>query len=75
MDTNIAHELISEAEVLGAVINGNTQDTSKGFIRAAVDNIDLLEETLDGLMTTHSTTIVLYQSSNYFITFSYLLYV
>ena len=31
------------------------------FVQAAADNLDFQEETLDGKMTTHATTMVLYQ--------------
>ena len=38
-----------------------SREQGGGFLQAAADNIDFLEETIDGKNTTHATSAVFYQ--------------
>ena len=51
--------MLAQAEKYGIVLPTNIVPGT--FVQMAADNNDILEETLDGKHTTHSTTLVLYQ--------------
>ncbi|MES9879525.1 MAG: hypothetical protein ABW185_01435 [Sedimenticola sp.] len=58
-DTDIAQRQIDIAERDGVTVPSNI--CAGSFVQAAADNDDIIEETLDGKHTTHSTSVVLYQ--------------
>lgn len=60
-ETNIAEQHMESQADDEAIIPSNIFAGS--FIQAAADNNDFQEETLDGKLTTHATTMVLYQRS------------
>ena len=60
IDTALANDQLARAEHNNGVII--TTNILRGeFIQAAADSNDFCEETLDGKLTTHATTTVLYQ--------------
>ena len=61
IDTSIANTIIQNATEDGAIIPPDI--ISDTFVKAAADNNDLTELTLDGKNTTHGTTIALYQKA------------
>ena len=63
VDTNLAKQILDSSAVVGMVVPANliSRDQGGGFLQAAADNIDFLEETLDGKNTTHATSAVFYQ--------------
>ena len=63
IDTSLAAEVIAQTENSGVVIPTNI--TPGPFVQMATDNNDLLEHTLDGKHTTHSTTLVMYQKAQF----------
>lgn len=65
IDNNIAQQTLQNASELGMIVPSNIikRHLGGGFIQAAADNIDFIEETLDGKGTTHATSAVLYQTT------------
>jgi hypothetical protein len=62
-ETGVAEGELLEAREQGVVIPGNIKG-GFGFIQAAADNDDFMEDTIDGKRTTHATTMVLYQNQS-----------
>lgn len=62
-DNNIAERILTKAGQSGMIIPDSiiSRNDGGGFIQAAADNIDFIEETIDGSGTTHATSAVLYQ--------------
>ena len=58
IDTAIAENII-KSDNTDTLLPSNI--SAGQFVHAAADNIDINEETLDGLSTTHATSMVLYQ--------------
>ena len=58
-ETSLAVDYITKRSEEGIVLPSNIFPGS--FIQAAADNIDFQEETIDGKLTTHATSLVLYQ--------------
>ena len=61
--TSLAMEVLAKSETTGVVIPSNI--VPGVLVQAAADNNDINEETLDGKQTTHATTIVLFQRSQF----------
>lgn len=58
-ETSLAVDHITKSFEDGIVLPSNIFTSS--FIQAAADNIDFQEETIDGKLTTHATSLVPYQ--------------
>lgn len=63
MDTSLAKEILAKSDLFGVVVPSNIRPGS--FVQVAGDNNDINEETLDGKLTTHATTMVLYQRGKF----------
>lgn len=63
MDTSLAKEIIAKSDLFGVVVPSNIRPGI--FVQVAGDNNDMNEETLDGKLTTHATTMVLYQRGKF----------
>ena len=63
VDTSVAREIIAKSEEFGVVVPSNI--TPGVFIQFAGDNNDINEETLDGKLTTHATTLVAYRRGHF----------
>lgn len=63
IDTSLAAEVLALKET-GGVVNP-TNITPGSFIETAMDNNDLLENTLNSKHTTHLTTVVMYQQGQF----------
>ena len=59
----MTREIIAKSEDVGVVVPSNI--TPGVFIQFAGDNNDINEETLDGKLTTHATTLVAYQRGHF----------
>jgi hypothetical protein len=64
VDTSMAEQIMDQYQDGNVVIPSNIYP--ERFVHAAADNIDINEETLDGLHTTHATSTVLYQQKGHF---------
>ena len=63
IDTALANDQLARAEHNDGVIIP-TNILNGEFIQAAADNNDFCKETLNGKLTTHATTTVLYQRNS-----------
>lgn len=63
VDTALANHLLKKFEDNGTFIPENLYQTQNGqhFVHFATDNIDILEETIDGRGTFHGTQLVAFQ--------------
>ena len=61
--SHAAAEVLGKSAMFGVVLPSNIFPGP--FIHAAADNNDIIDETLDGKKTTHSTSIVLYQRGHF----------